>query len=148
MSQRPINGPLLFNLFINEIVIFLLETVLSNNANVNNLYSIGKELNIIREKLWKDFKVVTDWFFENYMSFNLTKCHYKCLVKNKGNDTSNLGIKSLKNSKKEVILDLTIDNKHSFDNHVKKICRKTSQKTRALSRISIYLDLKQKKNYF
>ena len=29
-----------------------------------------------------------------------------------------------KNSKEEAILGLTIDNKRSFDNHVKKICRK------------------------
>ena len=51
-----------------------------------------------------------------------------------------LEIYLLKNSKEEAILGLTIDNKRSFDNHVKKICRKASQKTCALSRISNYLD--------
>ena len=53
---------------------------------------------------------------------------------------------SLKNSKEEVILGLTIGKKLSFDNHVKKICRKASHKTYALSRISNYLDSKQKKS--
>ena len=45
------DGPLLFNLFINDLVLFLSKTILSNYADVNNLYSIGKELNITKEKL-------------------------------------------------------------------------------------------------
>ena len=55
---------------------------------------------------------------------------------------------SLNNSKDKVILGLTIDNKLSFDNHVKKICRKASQKTCTLSRRSNYLDSKQKEILF
>ena len=83
--QGSIDGPLLFNLFINDLVLFLSETFLSNYADDNNLYSIGKELNIFKEKLQKDFEVVTDWFFENYMSLYSTKYHYMCLGKNKEN---------------------------------------------------------------
>ena len=71
-----------------------------------------------------------------------------CFGKNKENDTFNFGNISLKNSKEEVILGLTIDNKLSFDNHVKRICRKASKKTCALSRISNYLDSKQKEIIF
>ena len=82
------------------------------------------------------------------MSLNPTKCHYTCLGKTKEDDTCNFGNISLKNSDKEVILGLTIDNKLSFDNHVKKICRKASKKTCALSRISNYLDSKQKEIIF
>ena len=43
---------------------------------------------------------------------------------------------------------MTIGNKLSFDNHLKKIRRKASQKTCALSRISHYLDSKQKEIAF
>ena len=125
-------------------MLFLSQTFLSNCADYNDLYSIGKELNIIKEKLRKDFKVVTDWFSENHMSLNRTKCHYMCIGKNKENDAFTFGNIFLKNSKEEVILGLTIDNKLSFDKHVKKICRKASQKACVLSRISNYLDSKQK----
>ena len=58
VPQGSVDGPLLFNLFINGLVIFLSETFLSNYADDNNLYSIGEELNIIKEKLQKDFKLV------------------------------------------------------------------------------------------
>ena len=64
------------------------------------------------------------------------------------NDTFNFGNIFLNNSKEEVILGLTIGNKLSFENHGKKICRKTSQKTCALSRISNHLDPKQKEILF
>ena len=74
--QGSIDDLLLFNLFVNDLVLFLFKTFLSNYADDNNLYSIGKELNIIKEKLRKYFKVLTDCFFENNMSLNPTKYHY------------------------------------------------------------------------
>ena len=67
-----------------------------------------------------------------------------CLGKNKEKDTFNFENKSLTNRKEKVILGLTIDNKFSFDNHIKKTCRKGSQKICDSSKISNYLDLKQK----
>ena len=120
-------------------MLFLFETFFSGYADDNNLYSTGKEWDTIKEKLRNDFKVVTDWFFENYVSFHPTKCHYMYLDENKKNNAFNFKNISLKNSKEEVVLGLTIDNKLLFDNHVKKICRKASQK-HALSKLSNYLD--------
>ena len=70
------------------------------------------------------------------------------LGKNKENDTFNFGNISFNNSKEEVILSLTIDSKLSFDNHVKKICKKASQKAFPLSRTSNYLGSKQKEIIF
>ena len=68
-------------------MLFLSETFLSNYANGNNLYSNGKELNILKNKPQKDFNVVADWLFENYMSMNPLKCHYMGFGKNKENHT-------------------------------------------------------------
>ena len=95
----------------------------------------------LKETLRKDFKVVTNWFFENYMSLNPTEYQYMCLGKNKEKETFNFENTSLKKSKEEVILGLTVDYKLSFDNHTKKICRKASQKICALSRISNSLEI-------
>ena len=47
------------------------------------------------------------------MSLSPTKSHYMYLGKNKGNYTFNFKNMSLKNSKKEVLLGLAIDNKLS-----------------------------------
>ena len=63
--QGSIDGPLLFNLFINDLVLFLTETMLSNYADDNNLFSIRRDLNKV-----KDFGIVTNWFYENFMVLN------------------------------------------------------------------------------
>ena len=55
---------------------FLSETLLSKYADGGNLYSIAKESDRIKEKLRKDCKIITDWFFENCMSLNPRKCHW------------------------------------------------------------------------
>ena len=65
--QGSTNRPLLFNLFINNFVLFLTDAFLSNYADDNNLYSIGKDCDIIKNLLRKDFSALTEWFFENYM---------------------------------------------------------------------------------
>ena len=59
------------------------------------------------------------------------------MSKIKESDTFNFENISLKNSKEELILGLPIGNKLSFDNYVRKIYRKASQKT--------YLDVLLKK---
>ena len=42
----------------------------------------------------------------------------------------------LENSKEEVVLGITIDNKLTFDSYIKIICRKAGQKLGALLRIT------------
>ena len=146
MPQGAIHGPHFFNLLMIDLVLFLSETFLSNYADDSNLCSTGKKLNIIKEKLRKDFKVVIDRLFEIHMSLNPTKYHYVYLGKSKENDTFNFGNISLKNSK-EVILGLAIDNKVSFDNRVKEICRKANQDLCIIKNIKLFR-LKTKINSF
>ena len=49
------------------------------------------------------------------------------------------------NSKSEKLLGIEIDNKMNFDTHVSNICTKASNKLHALSRISSYMNLKQRR---
>ena len=71
---------------------------------------IEKEFDIFKEKLLKDFRVVTDLFFENYINLNSAKYRYMCLGSSKQKDTFNFENISLRNSKEDAILGLTIDN--------------------------------------
>ena len=70
VSQGSIDGPLLFNLFINDLIFFIQYCTLSNYADDNNLFSMGKNKDEIKNILSSDFRVVNDWFYENFMVLN------------------------------------------------------------------------------
>ena len=80
---------------------------------------------------------LTEWFFENYMVLN-RKCHYICISRNMENDKFEFDNLLLETSKEEIVLGITIDNKLTFDNQIKNICRNTGQILCALLRITNY----------
>ena len=79
--QGSVDGPLLFNLFINDLILFLYTTVLSNHADNNNIYVIGNDKEETKRALVKYFQTVINWFHENYMILNTEKCRNMCMTK-------------------------------------------------------------------
>ena len=147
VPQGSIDGPRLFNLFMNDLIFFI-TTFLSNYADDNSLYNRGKDLELIKSVLVNDFRAVKEWFYENFMILNPKKCHYMCIGKSTESDIFKFENVCLENSKEEVILGITIDDKLTFDSHIKSICRKAGQKLSALSRISPYLETDKKELLF
>ena len=139
VPQRSIDGPLLFNLFINDLVFCIQCSVLSNYADDNNLFVIRKNNEDIKSLFLLDFEIVNNWFYENFMILNPEKSHYMCLGKNlDDNEVLNFNNLIIKSSKEVEILDIKIGNNLNFKNHIKSICRKACQKLSALLRISQY----------
>ena len=146
VPQGSIDGPLLFNLFINDFVLFIEYTALGNYADDNNLSITGTNIENIKKLLLTDFKTVIEWFSDNYMIINPDKCKYMCMGKNSyDNDTLSLNEFNLKNSDHEIILGITIDGKLTFNKYIKNLRKKAGQKLSALLRISPYLDENKKK---
>ena len=70
----------------------------------NNLFSIGKDINEVKDTHTKDFEIVTNWFYENFMVLNSKKCYFVCTGRDKENETFTFKDVCYKNSKEEVIL--------------------------------------------
>ena len=128
VPQGSIDGPLLFNLFINDLIFFI-TTFLSNYADDNSSYNAGKDLELVKSVLVKDFRAVKEWFYENFMILhpNKCKCHYMCIGKNTESDIFKFENACLESSKEEVILGITIDNKLTFDSHKKHLPKSWSK---------------------
>ena len=129
--QSSILGPLLLNIFVNDLFLFVSSSKLSNYADDNiydNIYASGHNLEEVKEVLLNDLNKVTKWFFENYMDLNARKCHFMCLGKNTENETFIFKDTLMSNSKEEKILGVTIDNRLTFKIHFRELCKKSFSK--------------------
>ena len=79
------------------------------------------------------------------MILNPEKCQYMCLGKDSPSDLPRFCGEDLVARELETVLEIQIDNKLNFENHINSLCNKAYQKLGALQRISNMLDT-QKKN--
>ena len=141
VPQGSVLEPLLFNIFINDLLLFIQNSDICNYADDTTIYTCNKNLDNIVYRLENDCSVALEWFADNFMKLNADKCHL--LVPGQRCDdpvTVRIGSANVVNSSEEKQLGVQIDSKLSFDNHVSKLCQKASNKLYALARISPYMD--------
>ena len=73
VPQGYILGPVLFNLFINDLFLFIKEADLANFADDNTLHVSKKNLAEVLEVLEREFETAINWFKENNMIVNPDK---------------------------------------------------------------------------
>ena len=145
VPQGSILGPLLFNIFLNDMLWFVEKTDICNFADDNTIYSCAKSVNDVIENLQSDLKIALKWFKDNQMMANPGKFQFMILSKNTINKSIVIGNKTIESSKSVKLLGLTIDNKLNFGIHINNICKVASAKIKGLGRIRNRLNLSQAK---
>ena len=129
LPQGFIDGPLLFNLFINDLFLFICVSNLNNYADDNNLFATGTDIQLINQMLLSDFRAVNNWLCENFMILNFGKCYFMSIGKDtRDKDVFYYDNLTLKNSNEEDILGVIIDRNLTFYQHIMKMCSKAGQK--------------------
>ena len=143
VPQGSILGPLLFNIFINDIFYFLDKVKIANYADDNSTYAVEENILNLLKTLEAETSTVLNWFKINEMKSNQDKCHLFVPDTNNKYYSSKsfiyLDNEFLESEDSVKLLGVDIDNKLDFTKHVTTMLKKGNQKLHALMRISKYL---------
>ena len=147
VPQGSILGPLLFNVFIND-VFYAIENVY-NYADDNVLSCSGDSLHEVAASLESSTRTALKWFGNNLMQANPSK--FQAIVfglKPKDEICFNVNDYEVKATKCVKQLGVYIDENLSFDEHISQLCIKAARQLNSLQRIAKYLSQKTKKIVF
>ena len=133
--QGSILGPLLFNIFIGDLVSIMNSVNFVSYADDNTPYIIGDTVIQVTESLKEETSdEFTCWFANNQRKANPGKCH----LITSSNDEVSMYVENcnIKSSKCEKHISIKIENKLNFNNHIDKIWKNAGQKLDMLSRVT------------
>ena len=148
VPQGSVLGPLLFNIYLNDLFWINDETSVCNFADDTTFYACDQDLESVLRRLEHDSLLAIEWFENNYMKLNADKCHLLLSGFKHQLHWVDVGKDRIWESSCEKLLGINIDRNLRFNLHVAKICRKASQKLTALGRLSRLLPLHKRRELF
>ena len=144
VPQGSILDPLLCNIFLCDLFLFLHDIPVANYADDSTPYCTGLKISDVLIKLENAAETLLQWFKDNRMKANPDKYHL--LINNtKESFQIKIGNETVSNSKYEKLLGVKIDHELNFNEHVSSLCKKASQKLNALSRIASSMTFDQRR---
>ena len=139
VPQGSILGPILFNIFLNDLFLIVKDVKFASYADDNTIYYSGNIIEDVINGLQHSANELFNWFADNQMKGNTDKCHLITSTKDAPN--IQVGQSFIETSNCEKLLGINIDCKLTFDAHINTLCRKANNKLRALARATPYMNI-------
>ena len=144
VPQGSILGPILFNIFLNDLFSFIQETEICNFADDNTLYACDSTIENVISRLENDTLRVNTWFKNNSMVANQEKFQVMFLgVRDPCEIPLKVGNFVINGQSQVLLLGITIDHKLNFSDHIKTLCKNANNKISALLRLRSSLNYNQ-----
>ena len=148
VPQGSILGPILFDIFINDLFLWINKADLYNFADDNTLSSFGDTIPELIEILEKESENAIKWYYDNDMIANAKK--FQGIILNKNGRYNELydfkiGGFTIKSKNHVELLGIEIDFKLNFNMYISKICKKAGGQLNTLCRYNKFIDFDEKK---
>ena len=148
VPQGSILGPILFNLFINDIIYFITESDIINYADDNTISSSAKSIPELIKLLESESEIAINWFNNNDMIVNPDKFQAIIINKHKKEEqvySLNFNNTQIETSSEVTLLGIEIDNNLSFNSHVRNLTKRAAGQLNYICKNSKYLNKDAKK---
>ena len=123
VPQGFVLGPLLFNIYLNDLFLLLDYTEVCNFADDTTFFAYDKDLRSLINRLKHDTFLAIEWFQTNYMKLNESKCHLLIGGYKHESIRAKIGDASIWESNKQKLLGVYIDRTLSFDEHISNLSK-------------------------
>ena len=145
VPQGSVLGPLLFNIYLNDLFWTNEHTEVCNFADDSTFYSVDMELSELIRRLEHDSLLAIEWFESNYMKLNTDKCHLIVAGHRHEYIWARIGGDFIWETSQHRLLGVAIDNKLRFNNHIADLCKIAQNKLSALIRHSYILNFDKRR---
>ena len=130
-------------MFLIDLFFIIENTDIASYADDNTPYISADDIDGVIKSLEETSATLFKWFSDNLMKSNPDKCHL--LISTNNTVKMKIGHFDIANSRNEKLLGVKFDSKLTFDDHISELCKKTSRKIHALSRVTPYMNISKRR---